>query len=164
MKIMSTIRVFKLRSNAELPQKAHSCDAGFDLFYCPAPVENSNNWDNSETITVYPGERATIPTGIKIEFSTNLMVEIKNRSSVAIKRNLIVGACVIDSGYDGEVFIDLHNVGKEKQIIQPGEKIAQMVPVKVDDWAEIKESFIDNLNVQTERGEGWCGSTDGKNE
>jgi dUTP pyrophosphatase len=59
------------------------------------------------------------------------MLEVKNRSGNAAKRSLLVGACVVDSGYSGEVFINLHNVGLEHQYIEPGMKIAQLVLVPV---------------------------------
>jgi len=47
------------------------------------------------------------------------------------KKSLIVGAHIIDSGYDGEVFIDLHNVGQEEQLVCKNDKIAQLVLVPV---------------------------------
>ena len=76
-----------------------------------------------------------------------------------------MGACVIDSGYDGEVFINLHNVGKEGQIIVPGTKIAQVVLVPVVHFRAV-EASNDNLYgwypiTISDRGEGALGSTDG---
>ena len=59
------------------------------------------------------------------------MMEIKNKSGVAHKRQLLVGACVVDSGYEGEVFVNLHNIGAETQILSRGEKVAQAVVVPV---------------------------------
>ena len=59
------------------------------------------------------------------------MMEIKNKSGVAHKRHLLVGACVVDSGYEGEVFVNLHNIGQETQLLEPGDKIAQAVVVPV---------------------------------
>jgi|TARA_Y100000310_G_C20521462_1_gene733896 dUTP pyrophosphatase len=59
------------------------------------------------------------------------MLEIKNKSSVAHKRQLLVGACVVDSGYEGEVFVNLHNIGDDIQVLEPGDKIAQAVVVPV---------------------------------
>jgi dUTP pyrophosphatase len=59
------------------------------------------------------------------------MMEIKNKSGVAHKRRLLVGACVVDSGYEGEVFVNLHNIGDEVQILEPGDKVAQAVVVPV---------------------------------
>ena len=86
------------------------------------------------------------------------MLEIKNKSGVASKRQLLVGACVVDPGYNGEIYINLHNLGVTTQIIKPGEKIAQavLVPVVHCNAVEAKE---DDLNQDTERGTGGFGST-----
>ena len=59
------------------------------------------------------------------------MMEIKNKSGIAYKRQLLVGACVVDSGYEGEVFVNLHNVGTDTQYLEPGDKVAQAVVVPV---------------------------------
>ena len=59
------------------------------------------------------------------------MLEVKNRSGNASKRSLLVGACVVDSGYDGEVFVNLHNIGTETQFVAKGAKIAQLVLLPV---------------------------------
>jgi dUTP pyrophosphatase len=59
------------------------------------------------------------------------MMEIKNKSGIAHKRQLLVGACVVDSGYEGEVFVNLHNIGTETQHLEPGSKVAQAVVVPV---------------------------------
>ena len=50
-----------------------------------------------------------------------------NKSGVAVKKQLYAGACVVDCGYQGEVHINLTNVGKEEQYIKPGDKIIQFV-------------------------------------
>ena len=77
-----------------------------------------------------------------------------------------VGACVVDSGYDGEVFINLHNVGKEAQTIEPGTKIAQAVMVPVVHFRAV-ETQSGNLYgwypiTISDRGDGALGSTDKK--
>jgi dUTP pyrophosphatase len=94
------------------------------------------------------------------------MLEIKNRSSIAAKRSLIVGACVVDSGYDGEVFVNLHNIGTETQIVKPGEKIAQAVMVPVVHFRAVETGNSDLYNwypiTISERGDGALGSTDEK--
>jgi dUTP pyrophosphatase len=75
------------------------------------------------------------------------MLQVMNRSSVASKRSLIVGAHVIDSGYDGEVFINIHNVGQTPQTIMNGQKIAQLVMIPVVSFraSETKEDNIQSL-------------------
>ena len=91
------------------------------------------------------------------------MLEVKNRSSVASARSLIVGACVIDSGYAGEVFINLHNVGFDTQLIEPYTKIAQLVMVPVVSFRafENKEGELYEYPVTiSARDTGALGSTD----
>ena len=91
------------------------------------------------------------------------MIEVKNRSSIAAKKGLVVGACVIDSGYDGEVFINLHNIGRTTQKLFHGDKIAQLVMVPVIHFYP-KEVMIDALYRHditiSNRGSGALGSTD----
>lgn len=86
------------------------------------------------------------------------MLEIKNKSSIASKRQLVVGACVVDSGYNGEVFVNLHNIGFGSQHLEPGQKIAQAVLIPVS-YCEIDEMINDDLNKSSTRGDGALGST-----
>jgi len=91
------------------------------------------------------------------------MLEVKNRSSVAAKLNLVVGACVIDSGYDGEVFVNLHNIGRETRVIQDGDKIAQLVMVPVVHFSPRENRNGDLYGhpiTISNRGTGALGSTD----
>ena len=113
-----------LRGNDFPPLRANPSDAGLDLRWTPATEK--------ETVhTILPGESVLLPTGCKFAIPHGYMMEIKNKSGVAYKRQLLVGACVVDSGYDGEVFVNLHNIGTEPQHIEPGDKIAQGVVVPV---------------------------------
>tara|TARA_R110002110_G_scaffold405776_1_gene625139 strand:- start:363 stop:644 length:282 start_codon:yes stop_codon:yes gene_type:complete len=91
------------------------------------------------------------------------MLQIMNRSGNAAKKQLMVGACVVDSGYDGEVFVNLHNVGSETQDIHRGMKIAQAVLIPVV-HARFVETAEDNLYdwspiTISNRGAGALGST-----
>jgi dUTPase len=96
------------------------------------------------------------------------MLEIKNRSGIAAKRSLIVGACVVDSGYDGEVFVNLHNIGTKTQIIEPQTKIAQAVMTPVVHFRALETASGDLYDwypiTISERGGGALGSTDKKEE
>ena len=91
------------------------------------------------------------------------MLQAMNRSGMASKRCLVVGAHCIDSGYNGEVYIDLHNIGKETQSIEPGTKIAQlvMVPGVTFRAMETRENNLYNWSPITisNRGAGGFGST-----
>ena len=96
------IEYTKTREDAHSPQRANPSDAGLDVFYSAQ--------EPGEIIPVHPNQSVLVPTGLRFGVPHGYMLEVKNRSSVAAKLNLVVGACVIDSGYDGEVFINVHNV------------------------------------------------------
>ena len=146
------LKAFRLRKNAKLPQRAHDTDAGMDLFFCA-----KNN--AKKTLTLYPRQSIIIPTGIKVEVPTGYMLEIKNKSSIASKRQLVVGACVVDAGYNGEVFVNLHNVGLQTQFFDEGDKIAQGVLIAVE-YCTVEEVFDATvLNIDSSRGIGALGST-----
>jgi len=149
------LRVYKIRRGAKLPARAHSVDAGMDLFYCPS---SGKKLYNTKDFYIPPGESRILPTGLKVEVPPNHMFEIKNKSSVAAKKQLLVGACVVDCGYDGEVFVNLHNIGNETQKIAPGQKIAQAVLIPVV-TCDIIECGTDTLNDNSTRGVGALGST-----
>ena len=90
------------------------------------------------------------------------MLQVCNRSSLGAKRSLVVGAHIIDSGYTGEVFIDLHNIGKEQQFVAAGDKIAQLVLVPVVHFKaqETEGDLYDYPITISARGDGALGSTD----
>ena len=147
----------KVRDTAFTPDRANPSDAGLDIFYSP---ENKNR-----KIHMSPNTSRVLPTGLKFAIPHGYMLEVKNRSSVAAKRQLLVGACVIDSGYEGEVFVNLHNVGVEGQVIVPGDKIAQLVMTPVVHFraSETTEETLYNYPMTISgRGEGSLGSTDGQ--
>lgn len=148
------VRVQRIHENAKMPVRAHSTGAGMDLFFCPPPKPELD----SQIETVLPFGSSVIPTGLKIEVPEGYMLEIKNKSGIASKRGLIVGACVVDRGYTGEIFVNLHNVTHRNQTLHEGEKIAQAVFVKVETDVLLVEA--DNIyDEDTSRGEGALGST-----
>ena len=113
-----------IHDNVHPPTRSNPSDAGLDLRYSPDDA-------SIRALRIEPGESKLIPTGLRFAIPHGYMLEIKNRSGMAAKRQLLVGACVVDSGYDGEVFINLHNIGKHWQNIEPGDKVAQAVVVPV---------------------------------
>ena len=136
------------------PVRANPSDAGLDIYYSPKEQHST---------PVKPGESVVLETGLRFGVPHGYMLEVKNRSSVAAKRSLLVGACVIDSGYDGEVFINLHNVGNETQIVEPGQKIAQIVMVPVVAFRAYcrQDKGLYNYPIcMSNRGDGALGSTD----
>jgi len=150
------LKVFKIRKGARLPERAHPLDAGMDLFYCPN--EEKKLYDCTSSYHIPPRSSRIVPTGLKVEIPSGHMLEIKNKSGIASKRQLLVGACVVDCGYDGEVFVNLHNIGHETQVIRPGDKIAQAVLMPIS-YCEVEEVLQDSLNYSSTRGDGGFGST-----
>jgi len=151
------LKVFRLREDAKLPLRAYPTDAGMDLFYSPA--DGYNSFGGSRDIHLGASQGALIPTGLKIAVPKGHMLEIKNKSGVAFKKRLIVGACVVDSGYNGEVFVNLNNIGDRVAVIKPGQKIAQAVLIPIKTCA-VEEVSDDNVyGTSTLRGAGSLGST-----
>jgi dUTP pyrophosphatase len=118
------LQYYMLRGEEYPPVRANPSDAGLDLRWCPTEGAET-------TLVIAPGETLLVPTGCKFAIPHGYMMEIKNKSGIAYKKQLLVGACVVDSGYEGEVFVNLHNVGKETQHLEPGAKVAQAVIVPV---------------------------------
>lgn len=151
------LKVYRLREDAKLPLRAHATDAGMDLFYCPNG--DKKLYDCSKNYFIPPKESRVLPTGIKVEVPYGYMLEIKNKSGIASKRQLITGACVVDPGYDGELYVNLHNIGIATQSIAPGDKIAQAVLIPIVHCG-VEEVFdAEVLNINSARGEGAFGST-----
>jgi len=146
------------RPDAHAPTRGHPSDAGLDVRYSPP----SSRLHRAASIA--PGESKILPTGLRFGVPHGYMLEVKNRSSVAAKRSLLVGACVIDSGYDGEVFINLHNVGNITQTIEAGTKIAQVVMVPIVHFRAVERrdgQLYEYPITMSTRGAGALGSTDG---
>jgi dUTP pyrophosphatase len=145
-----------LRGNQFPPVRANPSDAGLDLRW--TPTEQAE-----EALAIGPGESVLIPTGCTFGIPHGYMMEIKNKSGVAYKRRLLVGACVVDSGYEGEVFVNLHNIGNETQFLEPGTKVAQAVVVPVVHARFVASESPDIYDwcpiTISNRGDGALGST-----
>ncbi len=153
------LEYYRTREDAIPPTRANPSDAGLDVHYNPEDPELSG-------VYLEPGESKLFSTGLKFGVPHGYMLEVKNRSGNASKRSLLVGACVVDSGYDGEVFVNLHNVGIRTQFIERGMKIAQLVMIPVVHFRAM-ETSKDNLYdwhsiTISDRGAGALGSTDEK--
>ena len=139
--------------NVKLPTRANAgADAGID-FYVP---------DDFITQDLLPGQSVKIPAGIKVEVPAGYALVFFNKSGVASKRSLIVGACVIDHGYSGEVHINMINVGATVQTVTTGEKIVQgiLIPVITFETIEVPETELYSaIHIAGSRGAGGFGST-----
>lgn len=132
------------------PVRGHDTDAGID-FFIP---------DDFEETTINTNEDVLIDAGIKVIVPKNYALIFKEKSGVATKKKLTIGACVVDSDYRGVVHLHLFNNGKEPVTLKAGDKITQglVVPISLCKPKAITEeeyAAYDN----TERGEGGFGST-----
>lgn len=130
-----------------LPKYASDGSAGLDLRACIEHVQTLN-----------PGETFLIPTGISIFIKDpNYAGLILPRSGLGHKHGIVLGNLVglIDSDYQGELLISCWNRGGKSFLINPLERVAQLVIVPV---AQAKFNLVDDY-VETERGEGGFGST-----
>lgn len=131
------------------PVRGHETDAGID-FFIP---------EDFEAKILEPGEDVLIPSGIKVIVPKGFALIFKEKSGVAVKKKLTIGACVVDSDYRGEVHLHLFNNGLNNESIEPGDKITQgiLVPIALGTPTEISEEEYNSYD--TERGEGGFGST-----
>lgn len=140
------IQVKKLRPNATMPTYGSEYAAGADLYACI-----------DEAVTINPGETHMIPTGLAMELPMGYVGLIYPRSGMASKRGLApankVG--VVDPDYRGEFMVALHNHSLTPQIVEPNERIAQLVITPF-----ITASFEETNELSdTVRGAGGFGST-----
>ncbi len=137
--------------DVKLPTRGTNGSAGID-FYVP------NDYPES-LCEVQPGERFCIPSGIRANVPDGYALVAFNKSGISLKKDLIVGACVVDSDYQGEIHVHLMNVGKFTAKINPGMKVIQFLLLPVD-HCEIEE-VNDNILFEksTTRGSGGFGST-----
>ena len=131
------------------PTRANSTDAGIDFF-----IPNDQN-----EIELRPQEKCLVPSGIKVNVPEGYALIAFNKSGIATTRELQVGACVVDCGYQGEVHFHLFNYGKSNVFLHPGDKIVQFVLLPLGDPAveEVKESEL--YESVSSRGEGGFGSS-----
>ena len=102
---------------------------------------------------------AGIPSGIKVDIPNGTMLQVCNKSGIASKKGLLVGACIVDSDYQGEMHLNLWNVSNKAVTLASGTKLVQMilVPILLPELEEVLEG--DLFVGETERGTGGFGST-----
>lgn len=141
------VRILDPRLNDQLPGYATTGSAGLDLRACI-----------NETISVSPGQTELIPSGIAIHLADpGLAAIVLPRSGLGHKHGIVLGNLVglIDSDYQGQIFVSIWNRGDKLFELKPLERIAQLVIVPV-----IQASFnIVDTFTESERGSGGFGST-----
>jgi len=147
---MTTVRIERLPHAGGLPLPAYetSGSAGMDLRAAVA---------EDEPLTLAPGARALVPTGLRIALEPGYEAQVRPRSGLALKHGVtcLNSPGTIDSDYRGEVGVILINHGQEPFVIRRGERIAQMVIARHEQAAMVEVEALD----QTARGAGGFGST-----
>ena len=147
---MTTVRVERLPHAGDLPLPAYETggSAGMDLRAAVA---------GDAPLTLAPGARALVPTGLKIALEPGHEAQVRPRSGLALKHGLtcLNSPGTIDSDYRGEVGVILINHGQEPFVIRRGERIAQMVIAR---YAQAEMTEVETLD-ETARGAGGFGST-----
>ena len=148
------------------PSRGTEQSAGIDFFV-------PNEWNNGEPLSVEPGGRVLIPSGIKVNVPSGYALIAFNKSGIASKTGMVVGACVVDEDYQGEVHINMINTNQPTEqtdgtvyatypgyvTITPGDKLVQFILVPVN-YANPEEVSLEELYSEvSERGEGGFGST-----
>lgn len=143
---MPKINIKKLNEKAIIPTYGSEFAAGADLYACL-----------DDAVTINPGETLLIHTGIAMEIPVGYAGLIYPRSGIATKRGLApankVG--VVDPDYRGEFMVALHNHSLIPQIVEPGERIAQLV---ITPYITAEFELCDTLNETVRGGQGF-GST-----
>lgn len=142
---MIEVEIVRLRAEARVPERAYAGDAGVDLAAC-------------EPVTLAPGERALVPTGLAVAIPDGYAGFVQPRSGLATRHGVtIVNAPgLIDSGYRGEIQVVLLNTDKEATFnAEAGERIAQLVILPVP---EVVLREVDEL-PSSERGVRGFGSS-----
>ena len=140
-----TLRFRRLSEAARPPGQAHEGDAGYDLHA-------------AEAATIAPGERASVGTGVAVAIPEGQAGLVIPRSGLAARHGISVGNApgLIDSGYRGEVRVLLLNTDPaEPFTVEPGDRIAQLVLVRVETEEPVEVEELD----ETVRGAGGFGST-----
>lgn len=142
----NAVKIKIVSKSGELPSYATAGSAGADL-----------RAYTDEPITLLPGERRLIPTGLFVEIPQGIEAQIRARSGLAIKHGigLVNGIGTVDSDYRGEWNIPLINWGQEPYTVNNGDRIAQVVFAK---YEKAEFSLVSEID-ETDRGAGGFGHT-----
>ena len=140
------VRFRKVSELAHIPTRGSEKAAGYDLYAALA-----------EPVRIAPHETVKIDTGLQFELPDGYFAAIYARSGLAAKEGLRPANCtgVCDSDYRGNDIVAMHNDSEETRIVEPGERIAQMVVIP---YLSVTFEESDTL-TDTERGDGGFGST-----
>lgn len=159
---MKFTKIRKVKS----PTRGTSKSAGID-FYIP------DEWNSGWSYSLKPGERLLIPSGIKVSVPEGHALIAFNKSGITTKTGLVVGACVVDEDYQGEVHLSIINSNNQEEFwngseyvsfsghvsINPGEKLMQFILMPIIYTLPIEVNLEELYTESTQRGECGFGST-----
>lgn len=132
---MERIRIARLRADAYLPTRKHAEDAGMDLYA-------------AERVEIPPHQFGIVPTGIGVQIPAGFVGLLKPKG----RSNHLLGAGVVDAGYQGEILIKVANPSDEPLVFEPGDAVGQLLilPILTPQIEEI--SVAEFLKNSTARG------------
>lgn len=138
------LKVLKIYADAKLPTRGYEGDAGLDLY-------------TYNQLTLKPGERTDVATGIKMEIPEGCVGLVWDKSGLSFKHGIKTLGGVVDAGYRGEIRIGVVNLGQTDFTFNKGDKVAQMIIQKFENCPveEVLEL------TETVRAEKCFGSTGG---
>ena len=138
----NSLKFQKLDDDAKLPTRGSAKSAGLDLY-------------SIEEVTLAPGERAAVKTGLVVAIPEGFYGRIGPRSGLAVKHGIDTLAGIVDADYRGEILCAIINLGQETVTLKKGERIAQLI---IESIITLEPVWAESLD-ETKRGAGGFGST-----
>lgn len=128
---MKNIKIARLAADAKLPTRKHATDAGIDIY-------------SNQTVTIMPHSFSIVSTGITIEIEPGFVGLLKPKG----RNDHLLGAGVVDAGYQGEILVKVSNISSKSMEIHPGDAIGQLVilPVVTPEIIEVGPDQIHKNN------------------
>lgn len=128
---MQTIKIAKIDPKAFLPTRKHPADAGLDIYA-------------NQNIVIDPRTTSIVSTGITLEISDGFVGLLKPKG----RNNHLLGAGVVDAGYQGEILVKVANISDAPLVIKPGDAIGQLLilPILTPEVLEVDPDQIHNEN------------------
>ncbi|KKN81558.1 hypothetical protein LCGC14_0318170 [marine sediment metagenome] len=141
----ATLQIYLAHEDAQMPTKSNPTDSGFDLYACEGGAIGPMSW-------------GVVPTGIHLGIESGFEVQIRSRSGLAAKQGVFVmnAPGTVDQDYTGEIRVILLNFGTQPFRYKVGDRIAQMVPFKLD---KIFLAQVEDKPENESRGDAGFGST-----
>lgn len=173
MKELDNFKFFVEEQTVKYPERADG-DAGIDFFvpYKSKRFVNDLSAKNPNTlrlveegIELYPGQDVLIPTYVHSKFPSEYGLRATNKSGIATKQKLRIGAELVDSSYEGIIHMHVFNDGNKVTVIKYGQKLVQFVPIHINNNQievynnndmTLEEFYEDHNSV---RGDGGFGHT-----